>query len=62
MVHKGLKFVKVDYSINELIRYGRMLGYNISAAKGKGLYRAEGVKGVFTKNLLIRSIIFMEML
>jgi len=46
-------------SICKLVKYGRMLGYRIQPAKGKGKYRIVN-EGVFTKKQLIRIVVHME--
>jgi len=46
-------------SLSKLVKYGRMLGYNIEPAKGKNRYRIVN-EGVFTKRQLIRIVMHME--
>lgn len=47
-------------SLSELIRLGRLLGYEIQPAKGKNRYRIVGEEGKFTKRQLIRIVLYME--
>ncbi len=47
------------YGTGELVKLGRLLGYEIQPAKGKSRFRIVG-EGVYTKKQVIRIVVHME--